>query len=330
MLEIDGSHGEGGGQILRTAVAMSAMTAEPVKITDIRANRPNPGLSHQHMMAIKAAETISEAEVDGLEKGSQTVTFKPSTIQGGQYKLDIGTAGSITLLLQAVIPPALMSDERTRFIVQGGTDVKWSPPYDYFENVFLQNLRNMGCDVESTLERRGHYPKGGGKAEIEIRPGTPTSRVEGEVKGIRGKAFVTDLPDHIAQRMRDTVKNRLDDLDVNIETERYSSDSPGTALTLWTEEKVLGAARLGEKGVSAEEIGKDVAEELKKDIELGADIDIHMADQIIPYLQWMKESGELKVREKTGHLETNVWVVNQFTDKNIKIDERDDGIYIVY
>ena len=160
MIEIDGSHGEGGGQILRTAVAMSMVNREKVSVSNIRANRPNPGLSHQHLMALKAAEEISDAETEGLKKGSRKITFDPGEIKGGFYRFDIGTAGSITLLLQTVLPPALLCEDQVEIEVKGGTDVKWSPPYDYFENVLLGNLRKMGAEVESELVSRGHYPKG--------------------------------------------------------------------------------------------------------------------------------------------------------------------------
>ncbi len=332
MKEIDGSHGEGGGQILRTAVAMSMLENEEVMINNIRSNRPNPGLSHQHLMALKAAKDISGAEAEGLKKGSKTVYFKPDDIKGGFYRFDIGTAGSITLLLQAILPPALMSDKKIELEIKGGTDVKWSPPYDYFENVFLGNLRKMGVDVESKCLERGHYPKGGGKVKVEIQPSEIKDLNTGkDVEKVEGRAFVTNLPEHIAERMKKSALKELIEYQTSISVESYNSASAGTALTLWTKgERVLGNGILGEKGVPAEEIGKKAAESIIDDIESEIDLDVWCADQIIPYLGMSDREGKLTVRNNTGHLKTNVWVVNQFIDEKIKLKERDGFISIEY
>jgi len=332
MKEIDGSYGEGGGQILRTAVAMSMLENEEVTINNIRAKRPNPGLSHQHLMALKAAKDISGAEAEGLKKGSKTVYFKPDEIKGGFYRFDIGTAGSITLLLQAILPPALMSDKKIELEIKGGTDVKWSPPYDYFENVFLGNLRKMGADVESKCLERGHYPKGGGKVKVEIQPSEIKDlNTSKDVEKVEGRAFVTNLPEHIAERMKKSALKELIEYQTSISVESYNSASAGTALTLWTKgERVLGNGILGEKGVPAEEIGKKAAESIIDDIESEIDLDVWCADQIIPYLGMSDREGKLTVRNNTGHLNTNVWVVNQFIDEKIKLKERDGFISIEY
>ncbi|MFP4050375.1 MAG: RNA 3'-terminal phosphate cyclase [Thermoplasmata archaeon] len=332
MKEIDGSHGEGGGQILRTAIAMSMINGESVNIKNIRANRPNPGLSHQHLMAIKAAKEISDAEAEGLKKGSETVTFTPNDIKGGFYRFDIGTAGSITLLLQAVLLPAFLSDEPITIEVKGGTDVKWSPPYDYFENIFLENVKKMGGEVSLECIKRGHYPKGGGKVKIKTEPSEIDSLEAGKkIDKVKGKAFVTNLPDHIAERMKKSALKELIEYETSISIESYQSPSAGTALTLWTQgDRILGNGILGEKGVPAEEIGKKTAEGVIDDIEEGMDLDIWCADQIIPYLSMAKNCGKLKVKETTGHLETNIWVVNQFIDKKIELKERNGFIWVEY
>lgn len=335
MLEIDGAHGEGGGQILRTAVAMSMVTGRKIRVKNIRANRPNPGLSHQHLMAVEAAAEMSDAEVQGLKKRSTEITFSPRSITGGGYEFDIGTAGSITLLLQALIPAAVNIDKETSItsiIVKGGTDVKWSPPYDYFENVFLRHLEKMGIEISSRLIKRGHYPKGGGKIEVSISPSKIKNYdVEGEIKEIRGRSFVTDLPDHIAARMKRSAEKELSTYPVSISTESYSSPSPGTGITLWTTgTRILGSGTLGEKGVPAEEVGTEAASSLRKCIESDADIDRWSSDQLIPYLSMVNGNGELFVTEKTGHLETNIWVVNQFAENEISLEECEDGYKIIY
>lgn len=332
MLKIDGSYGEGGGQILRSALALSMIEGEGIKVENIRANRPNPGLSHQHKMAIQAASELSGAEVEGVEKGSEEIIFEPGEVKGGNYNFDIGTAGSVTLLVQALIPAALTADEKVRLKARGGTDVKWSPPYDYFENVFLELLRKMGGNIKSKLNERGHYPKGGGQIEVTVKPSElGTLKVEDNIQKIEGEAFVTDLPDHIAERMKKEVLKEFVETETSISIGKYSSKSPGTGIVVWTEgEKVLGKGKLGEKGVPAEKIGSEVAEKLKDEIEKSVDLDVNAADQIIPFLYLSEGSGELNTRSKTGHLETNVWLVNQFAGDEIELVEREDVVAIKY
>ncbi|MGM0404994.1 MAG: RNA 3'-terminal phosphate cyclase [Thermoplasmatota archaeon] len=332
MIEIDGSYGEGGGQILRTAVAMSMVTDTEIKINNIRANRPNPGLSHQHLKSLEAAVEISNGSAKGLKKGSESVEFDPGDIEGGLYRFDIGTAGSVTLMLQALLPPAVISGKDLTIELKGGTDVKWSPPYDYFENVFLKHLKNMGCNVNSRLIKRGHYPRGGGKIRVDISAGElKKPEYSAEVSEIKGKVFVTDLPDHIMKRMKKSVLKEFLEIPVSIKTESHSSSSPGTGITIWTEGgRILGCGKLGEKGVPAEEVGKEAAETLKKFISNDVVLDNWSADQLVPFLSLIKDQGELTVLEKTGHLETNIWVVNKFAKESISLEKIDDHYLLKY
>ena len=170
MLEIDGSYGEGGGQILRNAVALSVLTNKPIKILNIRANRPNPGIKAQHYVALKSIVEITNAEAKGLKIGSSQISFKPNKINGGIYKFDIGTAGSITLVFQACILALTKCTENITIRLTGGTDVRWSPTWDYFQNVYLPLIKKMGITVQSKLILRGYYPKGGGEALITMKP----------------------------------------------------------------------------------------------------------------------------------------------------------------
>lgn len=331
-MEIDGSHGEGGGQILRTALALSMVKGRDIEVRNIRANRSNPGLSHQHLKAIEAASEISDAKVEGLEKGSKKITFEPREIEGGVYNFDIGTAGSLTLLLQALIPPALKAKEEVTLKVRGGTDVKWSPPYDYFENVFLELLRHMNADIESELIKRGHYPKGGGKVKVTIKTSEMEDITISEgIERIEGRAFVSELPEHIAKRMKKQVLKEFIELDTSISVESYGSASPGTGIVIWTRGgKLLGKGVLGEKGVPAEKVSQEAVKGLKKDIESNVDLDPHAADQLIPFLALTDEDGVLTTRKMTGHLETNVWLVNRFFDDQIELLENEHRVEIRY
>ncbi|MEF8874293.1 MAG: RNA 3'-terminal phosphate cyclase [Candidatus Thermoplasmatota archaeon] len=332
MLNIDGAHGEGGGQIVRTALAMSMITGEKIKLTDIRANRPNPGLSHQHVMAVRAAREICDAETEGVEKGSSKIVFDPEDVKGGGFEFDIGTAGSVTLLAQALLPAALPSGKRFSMVLKGGTDVKWSPPYDYFENVFLALLKKMGANISSKLVKRGHYPKGGGEMELNIEPGQLTSQeTSQQTDAVKGRSFVTNLPEHIARRMKKEVLKEFLEQETSITIDSYSSASAGTGIVIWTiGKKIVGKGVLGEKGVPAEKVGREAAEGLKEEIQADVDLDVNAADQLIPYLAMIDDEGVLKVRKKTGHLETNVWVVNQFPGMDVELEEEDGIVKIIY
>ncbi|MEF8832360.1 MAG: RNA 3'-terminal phosphate cyclase [Candidatus Thermoplasmatota archaeon] len=332
MLKIDGSYGEGGGQILRSALALAMIEGQDIEVHDIRANRPDPGLSHQHLMAIQAASEICRAETEGVEKGSTEITFEPGEIKGGVYNFDIGTAGSVTLLLQALIPPALEAEEELILKVRGGTDVKWSPPYDYFENVFLELLRWMNADIESELIKRGHYPKGGGKVKVTIKPSEMEDiKLSKGIEKIGGRAFVSELPEHIAERMKKQVLKEFIELETSISIESYESASPGTGMVIWTRGgRVLGKGVLGEKGVPAEEVGEEAVKGLKKDIESNVDSDPNAADQLIPFLALIDEKGVLTTRKMTGHLETNVWLVNRFLEEEIELVEKENRVEIRY
>ena len=204
MIEIDGSYGEGGGQILRTGLALSALTTKPVKIFNIRANRPTPGLKRQHMVAIESVMNICNAEVKGLFQGSTTLEFYPGKLRGGDYSFDIGTAGSITLVLQACMLPSLFAEKTTRLSITGGTDVKWSPPWDYFRYVILPLLSKIGVKIDGYLHMRGYYPAGGGKAQVIIYPCDKIigTQFPEEITDIRGKVNSANLPRSIAERMK--------------------------------------------------------------------------------------------------------------------------------
>jgi len=300
MIEIDGSFGEGGGQILRYALALSTIIGEKIRIINIRAKRDNPGLQRQHLTVVKALEKISRGHVEGAEIGSTEIIFEPRGIFGGEYVFDIGTAGSVTLLLQSVLPVLAFADRPSILKVRGGTDVPWSPTYDYFNNVFIRFLNRLGYIVELRLLRRGHYPRGGGEVVAEIKNNprgfTSIQLVErGRIIEIRGNSHAVRLPRHIAERQASAAYERLKslgiDVAIKIDIESYPPDKdphygPGSGIALWaiTENSILGSDSLGARDKRAEEVGEKAARTLFEDLSTGSALDRHMSDMIIPYL----------------------------------------------
>ena len=340
MLKIDGSHGEGGGQILRTAVSLSVLTKTPVEISNIRANRPDPGIKPQHYTAIKLIKDLCNAQTTGLEIGSSKVTFQPGKIKGGEYRFDIGTAGSIVLVCQTCVLSLVNTSERVKIVITGGTDVKWSPSWDYFERVFLPIINNMGLNVRGKLIRRGYYPKGGGEAELTVDPSEklkPFRYIENiKFSKVKGIVHQAQLPDHVGTRIKHAAIKQLmkNSLIADISLEKVDSPSPGTGITIWTQEKniILGETGLGERGIPAERIGEDTAIRLLDEIRSGATIDSHALDQIIPYMALANITGSSSclVGQISSHAETNMWLVSQFfRNKEIFKVEKVKNLYNV-
>ena len=337
MLTIDGSYGEGGGQILRYAIALSIITNIPVEILNIRANRSPPGLKPQHYTVLSLLQKLSHADIEGLNIGSSTVQIHPHKVPGGSYDVAIGTAGSITLVFQACLLCGLATQESIKVTVSGGTDVQWSPSWDYFTHVFLPALEIMNINCTATLHQRGYYPKGGGKATITIHPiqnirpvqftGTTT-----EIK-VHGIIHSANLPDHITKRMKHAVIKTFikDGITPSITTENVTSPSPGVGITLWTrsEKQILGVSMLGKKGIPAEEIGSNAAETLLKDLHSGATIDEHLFDQILPYMALAQGSSSCCIRQLNNHAKTTLWLLNQFYQKDFSIINKKNMVHHV-
>ncbi len=322
MIEIDGAHGEGGGQLLRMAAALSALTATPVRIVRIRAGRPKPGLAPQHATALRAVAQLCGGEVDGLELGSSTLEFWPRAVAPGRYSFDVGTAGSVTLVLQATLPVACAAPGTVWLRLIGGTDVRWSPPVDYFARVFLPLLRRLGARVEMEVQRRGYYPRGGGVVEAVIEPTKTWSPLEvsevGQVRRVRGIAHVSHLSEEIPKRMKHAAVRRLHGLaDVKIEERTYRGDEAigqGGALVVWaeTEATLLAADSLAERGKPSDRIGEEVAATIRADVDSGATLDVHAADQLLVYLARAPGPSRFRVREISGHMDTMMWLLPQF------------------
>jgi RNA 3'-phosphate cyclase len=338
LLKIDGSYGEGGGQILRNAIALSTLLNKPVKITKIRANRPNPGMKAQHYVAIKSIAELCDADVSGLEIGSSSISFKPGEVKGGKYSFDIGTAGSITLVFQACILASLKSKEPVTISLKGGTDVKWSPTWDYFQYVFLPLLQKIGIKVHAKLILRGYYPKGGGDALIMIDPCEKLQPLqlanEQEYSEVNGKINLSNLPEHIASRMKHTaIRGFLkNDILTSIDVEETKSLSPGVGITLWSQTKdtIIGATVLGEKSVSSEDIGQMAMTNLLKEIQSNSTLDVYAFDQLLPYMALARDnsSSSCFIRELSSHASTNMWLLQQFLDIDFEAVQNEDNFKI--
>ncbi len=322
MIEVDGSHGEGGGQLLRMAVALSALTETPVRVVRIRAGRPTPGLAAQHVIAIKAIAALCAAESTGVAGGASSIEFRPGKLTPSRISFDVGTAGSVTLVLQALLPVAAATAGPVHVRLIGGTDVRWSPPIDYFSRVLLALLRTLGGHADVEVLRRGYYPRGGGVVDAVIEPTrtwSPLRNLEpGGTQRVRGIAHVANLPEDVPKRMAHAALRRLHGIaDVKIEQRVYrgaDAIGQGGALVLWaeTDAGLLGADSLAERGKPSERVGEEAAASLKAELESQATLDLHAADQLLIYLARADGPSEFRVRAVSGHMETMMWLIPQF------------------
>ncbi len=327
---VDGSIGEGGGQILRTTIALAAVLGKPVKIINIRAKRSNPGLQRQHITSVKAVAALANARVEGLSLGSMTLRFIPRGLRGGRYMFDIGTAGSVTLVLQALLPVLAFVPEPVEITVRGGTDVPWSPPIDYVRFVLTRLLEKFGLRIDVELKRRGHYPRGGGLVvfRVEDPPGRlkPVDLVErGSIKAVEGLSHAVRLPSHVAIRQAKSaekvLKSRLQNVPVHVDVEYYEPGrdphlGPGSGVVLWaiTENSVLGGDALGAKGKPAERVGEEAALKLLEDLGTGMALDRHASDMLIPFAALADGVSRLGGAKLTLHAITNIEVVKMLVD----------------
>lgn len=330
MIEIDGSYGEGGGQILRTAVALAAYLGNPCRIRHIRQGRPKPGLRPQHLAGVRSLAALCHAETEGMHVGSEEVTFRPGRIAGGALRIDVGTAGAIGLVVQSMMLPACTASVPCRLTITGGTDVPWAPTVGYVTQVTLPALGHVGYDGELTVIKRGYFPRGGGEVSVVLQKVdlTPLQLVErGEIITIKGRSHASEAlrQRHVAERQREgamVILKRVD-LPTEIEVEYGPSRSPGSGIDLWAlgEQSILGATALGARGKRAEEVGEEGSAALLRQIESGAALDEWMGDQILPFLAAAGGESRISVTRITGHLMTNLWVINQFLPLETDIRE---------
>lgn len=314
MIIIDGSEGEGGGQVIRTALSLSAITGKPLEITNIRAKRSNPGLQMQHLTAAKAVRNVCRGTLEGAEQGSSRLVFKPGKIIGGRYDFNIGTAGSVTLVAQTILPILMFADKTSEVSIIGGTHVLKSPGYDYFEHIFVPAIHAMAVQAESKMIKPGYYPKGGGEIRISISPSMPKP-VQAWETGGQTKAIIriANLPLSIAIREKKVLlNNKIEEVYIRED----QALSPGNAVTLLN--GLRGAYVPGERGKRAEDVSQEAVTELGKET---WDVDRHLADQLLLYAALAQGETSFRTSEITEHFKTNAGVIMKFLDRKIQYSD---------
>jgi RNA 3'-terminal phosphate cyclase (ATP) len=347
MLVIDGSYGEGGGQILRTSLTLAVLTEQPVRIERIRAGRRQPGLRPQHVTAVRAAAAVCDAHLEGDALGSETVTFTPGgPVRPGEYVFDVteaaegGSAGSVGLVIQTVLLPLALADGMSHLVVRGGTHVAWAPSVSYVEHVFLPTVARIGLHAEVNLEQWGFYPVGGGAAHVlipgqgsSLQPMTMTER--GDLVRVWGIAAVTNLPSHIPQRMANRAQNVLaaQSIDARVEARRLRGAGPGAGISLFAqyEHAVAGFTAYGRRGLPAEQVAEAACQDFLEHHRTGAPVDPHLADQLVLPMALVTGESRLVTSQVTQHLLTNAWAVRQFLDCTVTVEGQrgEPGLLVV-
>lgn len=341
-IEIDGSRGEGGGQVLRSALALSIITGNPVHLYNIRAGREKPGLMAQHLKAVDAAAAVSKAEVHGAALLSQEIHFRPSGVQSGRYRFEIGTAGSTTLVLQTIFLPLSLAPAASSVIISGGTHVPWSPAYPYIEQHWLPLLNTLGFQAQTTLDQAGFYPQGGGRISAIIRPAEAIQPLQftrrGRLNSIRGLAGVANLPLSIADRMKRQAVLRLQKAEawegtphLAIKSAQLPSPGKGAFLMLLAECEGGQACytALGEPGKPAERVADEAIEALLAYLGSGAAVDQYLADQLLLPLSLAQGVSEFTTCRVTEHLRTNAAILQAFCGCRVEVEEDTGKVSVI-
>lgn len=325
MLTLDGSQGEGGGQILRSALALSMATGTPFQIDRIRARRAKPGLLRQHLTAAQAAAQICDAEVLGASLGSGRLDFKPGAVKPGEYAFSVGSAGSATLVLQTVLPVLLTASGPSTLTLEGGTHNPFAPPFDFLARAFLPLIRRMGPHVEVNLVRHGFYPAGGGRFTVHVQPTEKLARLElparGEIRKRCARALVANLPVSIGERELSVVREKLSWEQASLRAETVPSNGPGNALLLEIESEHVTEVftGFGEKGRAAEEVARMAVEEARAYLAAEVSVAEHLADQLMLPMA-LAGSGSYLTTELSRHAKTNLDVIHRFLDTPVKVE----------
>lgn len=333
MLVLDGSQGEGGGQILRTALALSLATGTPFRIDDIRAGRPRPGLMRQHLTAVQAATAVGAARATGAAVGSRSLTFAPTAVQAGDYTFSVGTAGSATLVLQTVLPALLTADGGSTLVLEGGTHNSHAPPFDFLAKAFLPLVARMGARVEATLERPGFYPAGGGRVRVTVAPAKALAPLVLEQRGAllsrRVRAIVASLPRAIGERElhRFVARTHWDSSTVALEVVA-NPVGPGNVLLaeLASEHVTEVFTGFGEKQVRAETVANSCADEVLRYLATDAPVGPHLADQLVLLLA-LAGGGTFRTTAPTTHTRTQLDVIPRFLPTTLSCTEEAAGTW---
>lgn len=338
MLTIDGSYGEGGGQVLRTSLSLSALTGQPVHLVRIRAGRRKPGLAPQHLTAVRAIAKVCDAEVEGAQINSQELTFAPrSAPKPGEYTFDVaqaakgGSAGAVSLVFQTVVLPLAQAVGKSKLTLRGGTHVAWSPPVDYLKQVYLPTLARLGVQAKVNLRKWGWYPIGGGEVEAWVDgQGTEAGwqaldlTERGRLVRVHGVSASSNLPKHVRTRQEGAALQvlRANGVNARIDVVDAPSKGTGTVVFLWAEfeNTLAGFTSLGERGKPAERVAEEAADALLEFLHSSAALDNHVADQLVLPLALASGTSRFTTERLTQHLLTNAWVVNHFLPGRVRVE----------
>ncbi len=333
MICIDGSFGEGGGQILRTSLALSLLTGKAFEIRNIRSGRRKPGLMRQHHTALEAAQKIGNADVQGGHIGSGTVIFVPGPVQPGYWHFSVGTAGSCTLVLQTVLPALLTADGESDLLLEGGTHNPFAPPFDFLDRTFLPLVNSMGPEVTATLFRPGFYPAGGGRFRVSVRPCQKLTHLHlterGNILSQSARAIVAKLPRHIAERELGVIQKKLSWPSECLHIEQAGdSHGPGNVLCaeLESEQVTEVFTAFGERGVTAEKVAEKVVKSVREYLTADVPVGPHLADQLLIPMA-MAGGGRFRTLAPTLHTTTNMEIIRKFLEVDIRAEHSESGAW---
>lgn len=327
ILEIDGAQGEGGGQVLRSSLALSLVTGTPFRIVNIRAGRKRPGLMRQHLTAVTAAMEVGQAQASGVEVGSRELTFHPGSVRPGEYHFSVGTAGSATLVFQTVFPALALAKGRSTLVVEGGTHNPMAPPFDFLARAFLPLMERMGPRCNAVLEQPGFYPAGGGRFRVEIEPAAAFGRLElkdrGEIQRRTVTAVVALLPRNIAERELEQIRQRLNwDPSCLAIQSVPKAIGPGNIVMIEIQSEHVTElfTGFGERGVAAERVGSLAADEAGEYLAAGVPVGRRLADQILLPMA-LGGGGVFRTMKPSGHTRTHVDLLRAFLGAEIRLQQ---------
>jgi len=332
LFEIDGSQKSGSGTILRLSVALAAIIGQPLHIYNIRQNRPQPGLKPQHLEAVLTAAKLCSAEVQGATLNSRELWFKPHAVRSGSFEAEIGTAGSIPMLLMTVLPICAFAKDTVRLrVAKGGTDVSHSPTINYMRNVLLPVLKQMGLDASITVHKYGYYPKGMGEITLTVTPQRSLQPLRsenfGKLKSVKGVSVCTFLAERkVAERQAKAAREYLAEkgyaASIQVVNDRSNPLQKGSSIALWAETDTgaaVGADAIGELGKTSEAVGREAAEKLYAEFSAMPTVDVHLADMLIPYVALAEGASVFSARRVSDHLEANIWLAEKMLGARFNI-----------